>query len=861
MSTSRPKRTNASSSAPKKQLRHLTDTRKASYCLTDDETIDKKLLMLAAANVVDNLHDFSGPRSSIKEGTLMSIIDQYTSVLEDAQKEVPIIHLDKHYKAILNAIRNISGIDTVVKEIYADYFNNTVTEPEIEWSSLRELGTIKDNFEVIIGDKKALLHLTSNNNEFLNKIREIILRNDRFKDKQINFVVDVSTIGNEPFVDQHSKICKGTASFFDDFHRPSPASITPDERYIYKEINFNVNIQNIVSSKEKCILNHLALTNFKIQDSQIIWQDKKDEEANNTIRIENTIPNEFGVTSFSSLVDVKKGVKTKINKEGRALLERFKSITGLNDSFNLPDYGRHIFDFKRLMDSSQIIYTDYLNNQKDGSVYIFVTHDNMAAIIARLLGIPYIQTHVNGFIRSISIHLGGIHRDDMIPEDTIISIKQQILGNVKKACELYKNKPLPSITYNIIGLIIKNVKDNDLDSLKTLILNYEYSNLKRMVIFRWILGAYVKFLDNAKKNLEAYINDITTKIQTLTQSLTVYNYSIFKHIKKFVLNVNYTEETLKQDVAYISTLINKLNNFVKTHNDTKDKHNLYKFFYNIINEDSGYLFSTLDFKMLVYCLITEADRKDIKVDFDTTYYANINIEPEHSFSSNSNKFSLRRYFIKIKELNSIVKKQPTPTPTPKQFYAKKQKQGGVLEVDDMDDEAKKAYLVNSFMELIRDKDDLKAYSEAINSSGGVASNMMDVIPHPIQPVTTAATRNGQLNYIPTASYPTKLNTAPSGITISTGHTKEYTPNRGVAPSGITIHTPPRRTRTRTRTGRTSIRNTINRQLNYIPTVSYPMKLNTAPSGDLGTYRELGRGGGGETQRFQFYDDFLNKIKL
>jgi hypothetical protein len=40
-----------------------------------------------------------------------------------------------------------------------------------------------------------------------------------------------------------------------------------------------------------------------------------------------------------------------------------------------------------------------------------------------------------------------------------------------------------------------------------------------------------------------------------------------------------------------------------------------------------------------------------------------------------------------------------------------------------------------------------------------------------------------------------------------------------------------------------------------------MKLNTAPSGDLGTYRELGRGGGGETQRFQFYDDFLNKIKL
>jgi hypothetical protein len=702
---------------PVEELVRLKEDEKAKYCLTDNTTIDEKLLMLAAASIADNLHDFAGNRSSLTPKQIDSIIKNYLTLLDNARNQ-PMRDETKNkiYSEILNIIKTTeSGVDKSFKDIYHKYFNNNLTEPELDWSSLsNENNGIMDNFEVIIGNKKALMDLykRSQSNLFLETLRKIVQKNQDFKDKNIHFVIDVSTIGNDIFVDgDNSKIYKGAAGFFDDFHRPEIHSIN----YKHEEIPFTVNIQNIISHSNKCILNHVALDNFEIkEDGKLYWKSKYlTDQKEREIKIGKTIPSEFGVSKYSELIDA--SVKKNPNTVQKILLTRFQEISGLSSSLNSTDYGKHIFDFKRLMDSSQIMYTYYLNKkyENEGKKFIFVTHDNMAAVIARLIGVPCIQTHIYSHIRTISLHLGT---NNNVSEDEIKKIQSEIIISVKSACLHIKNLPgykpleIPTLSSSfnnyLENRLIKvnpqvnySVMINNLITHKQSSLNK--SNFSLIYIFKLILNIYKSFLNNAKEQLNKYISKLSENI----------DYNNFKELKdnNDILNVNYTPETLEIDFNYIKSLIDKFNKFeYKESNGT-----LYKQFYEIIKQDNGYMFSTIDFKMLIVCLIDGIEKKSLKdtMDFYTDSYDKIVFTTEKDINKDkiafnyfiSNKHSLKRYFNQISELN---KQYPSSL------------NGGGYERYVINSEIKdyfiKENLVKDFFESIYKKQDLRDYYHTIS---------------------------------------------------------------------------------------------------------------------------------------------------
>ena len=705
-------------SKPVEKLVILKEDEKAKYCLKDDKTIDEKLLMLAAASIADNLHDFAGSRSSLTPKQIDSIIKNYLKLLDNARNQ-PMRDETKNkiYSEILNIIKTTeSGVDKAFKDIYHKYFNNNfdnnLTEPELDWSSLsNENNGIMDNFEVIIGNKKALMDLKRfQSNKFLEILRNIIYKNKDFTNKKIHFVIDVSTIGNDIFVDgDNSKIYKGAAGFFDDFYRPEDHS---NNNYNHEEIPFTVNIQNIISHSNKCILNHVVLDNFEIkEDGKLYWKSKYlTDQIEREIKIGKTIPSEFGVSKYSELIDA--SVKKNPNTVQKILLTRFQEITGLSSSLNSTDYGKHIFDFKRLMDSSQIMYTYYLNKkyENEGKKFIFVTHDNMAAVIARLIGVPCIQTHIYSHIRTISVHLGT---NNYISPDKIIDIHNNIFQNVTSACSKYKETNLVPAElsedfkeYLEKRLIKVNPQVKYSDILNKLITKPQSllnpSDLSLIYIFKLILTIYKSFLNNAQEQLNKYISKINENI----------SYNNFKELKdnNDILNVNYTDKTLEIDYNYIKSLIDNLNKFeYKESNGTS----IYKQFYEIIKQDNGYMFSTIDFKMLIVCLIDGVEKNSLKdtMDFYTDSYDKIKITTnKEAFNYfTSNKHSLKRYFNQISDLN---KQYPSSSLSKGGGYDKIY---GKYSLDSkITENIIKEDLVIDFFESIYKKQDLRDYYHAIS---------------------------------------------------------------------------------------------------------------------------------------------------
>ena len=713
---------------PVKPIVLLTKSEKDVYCLKDDSTIDEKLLMLGAASIADNLHDFAGSRSSLTPKQIDTIVKKYLELLEKAKNQpMKDETRNKIYSRILYIIKNTEyGIDKAFKDIYHEYFDSNLTEPELDWSSLSSSDNgIMDNFEVIIGNKKALIDLYKRNqpNLFLETLRKIVQRNETFKDKNINFVIDVSTIGNDIFVDSNSEIYKGTAGFFDDFHQPKIHS----SNYHNEELEFTVNIQNIISDEgetnvnpRKCILNHIALDNFQIINDKIYWNSKylKDTKVRE-IKISETIPSEFGVSKYSELIDA--SVKKNPNTVQKMLLARFQEITGLPSSLTSVDYGKHVFDFKRLMDSSQIMYTYYLNKKhaSDGKRFIFVTHDNMAAVIARLIGVPCIQTHIYSHIRTVSVHLGT---DNYIRQETIATIHDRIFESVKNACVHVTN--LPGYTPLVMPTLSSGFNKYLNDKLTKITPNYSkilnhlitvqhsllnQSDFSLILIFKLILNIYISFLNNAKEQLNKYISKLSENI----------NYNNFKQLKdnNDILNVNYTPETLEIDYNYIKSLIDNLNKFeYKESNGTS----IYKQFYEIIKQDNGYMFSTIDFKMLIVCLIYGVEKDSLKdtMDFYTDSYDKIEITTNRDKNRDafnyfkSNKHSLKRYFNQISELQ---KQYPTLLTGGgyDNIYGRYSLDSKITE-NVITEDLIKANLVKEFFESIYKKQDLRDYYQTVS---------------------------------------------------------------------------------------------------------------------------------------------------
>lgn len=375
------------------------------------------------AKVMDNRHDFKpdGRNKSIGLNTVMNILNPYFKTIIQSEMKPSQQRFRDIYEELIKihcadygdqCNKTPGNIDELAKEQFEHFFNTyydlPYEEPKIKWNDfIKENNDLLNNVQVTIGshadmDKLLPLH-KSQEHLFLKGLMpklEILLGTDRHR---INFVIDTCALSELAFTSPldkdtekkaqtnptlpHSRIYIGPGTDLDIFNAAIPTIGTT--RY---DFSFNTNTESHHSST-----NHLILTEFK-SSSEGIWN-WKTKMSNGQIKFDRSAgTTRFGVLKFAELIQNTMAKST----HNKTLLDEFKKITGLNydpKTISKVDFGRHIFDFKRLMDSSQIIYTYYLNrfgtdpnHELYGKKFIFITIDYMASCIARLLGVPTIFT-------------------------------------------------------------------------------------------------------------------------------------------------------------------------------------------------------------------------------------------------------------------------------------------------------------------------------------------------------------------------------------------------------------------------------------------------------------------------------------
>jgi hypothetical protein len=160
-------------------------------------------------------------------------------------------------------------------------------------------------------------------------------------------------------------------------------------------------------------------------------------------------------------------------------------------------------------------------------------------------------------------------------------------------------------------------------------------------------------------------------------------------------------------------LIDNLNKFeYKESNGTS----IYKQFYEIIKQDNGYMFSTIDFKMLIVCLIYGVEKDSLKdtMDFYTDSYDKIEITTNRDKNRDafnyfkSNKHSLKRYFNQISELQKQYPSSLNGGGYDNIVYGRHSLDSQITE------DLIKSNLVIDFFESIYKKQDLRDYHQTIS---------------------------------------------------------------------------------------------------------------------------------------------------
>lgn len=498
-------------------------------CLKTDLDFDRRCFE-RIAKLVDNRHDFkpAGRNQSIDNRMVLRILNDFKNKLTqnkpskytDIYTNLLTIHCSDYQTQCEKTTINI---DKDAEHEFESYFNQTLSLssiPTVSWEKFSTDSSLNNHIHVMIGDKKELYKLLPTKEKPTNNFLETLMSKlrpylEKKDDKDINFVIDTCALSELAFttmIDKqedknaqtniqeaknHSRIYIGNGTDLDIFNKALPTTGST-----------RLEIEYCADTEIKEDTNHLILKTMNTIDQFPHWS-WKSKNGNREIKfVRDQEKTRFGVEKFSMLILNAMNTRSK-DKE---LLNEFQKITGINhENISVIDYGKHVFDIKRLMDTSQIMYAWTLNQiaknskhplypQLQGKEFIFITIDYMASCIARLLGLSVIYTNRNPHTKkySFTIHLNK----NLNPKEKELLTRKQTEEN-KHRYDMFK-KQLSTIP---------NEPIRNLPELHPFDFNYESKSKKETrikqsgeMIFYHLIKLFERYLIQCLNLIQSYKN-------------------------------------------------------------------------------------------------------------------------------------------------------------------------------------------------------------------------------------------------------------------------------------------------------------------------------------------------------------------
>jgi hypothetical protein len=361
--------------------------------LTEEEV----MVIIEILSIFDNRHDFKpGSRNqSLTLNEVLVLLSEKSELIhkiiitsKSNKKELLQELLNIHCKAAVakytrNTCETIDNPDYRVE----DYMINTVFQEPIVIERKSHLGdgnkykdykisnmqklkfSSKESLEAACGlgtDRNPLLE------SLLNKIGTLTGTDS----KNIRFCIDVSSIGEWVFHHNAARIedthLKTIADDYDCFR------INPDRQSLVQSFTLKQN--------------HVVLTDFTVKSDTIQWR-SPNREGELSLKRTTRAGVAIMAEAIRIVIDSKKS-KSKTARSEIAAPELINKIFGL--PYNIPsiEYGKHIMDFKRLMDTTKLSLTLLYNRMSPYKV-VLVTHDKMLYLLAKTLQCPVIFTIKN----------------------------------------------------------------------------------------------------------------------------------------------------------------------------------------------------------------------------------------------------------------------------------------------------------------------------------------------------------------------------------------------------------------------------------------------------------------------------------
>lgn len=373
-------------------------------------------------------------------------------------------------------------------------------------------------------DGKDKVTVKAGRNKFLDSLLQQLSEETGFATDKIKFCIDVSNIGEWVFRHDGIKTSSSThlvtiADDYDTFRKNSYKTVLPS-----------------AFSLEK---NHIALKSFDVTSSQIAWN------KNNKINL--VSDNRAGVARMAEAIRIvldSKGTTTKA-KSKQAALEIISDIFGTIPGSPM-DYGKHIMDFKRLMDTTKLAVTQLFNATTDHLV-ILVTHDRLLFLLAKMVQCPVILTVKN------PDHSREMYIDIPISREHVAKKKQEqqaIYDAFWKTLGVLPSE-LPIVEYTLPSTIPKDLP------------------IETEELFMYILNVFVKYLNEVRNKLID-----PSSIPQVTELGIEYKRDLLKTIiesyKELVSKLNVIIPTIQNSTTALQIKVNILNDVLNKFNSVSN---------------------------------------------------------------------------------------------------------------------------------------------------------------------------------------------------------------------------------------------------------------------------------------------------
>lgn len=379
--------------------------------ITNNESYDTQFCqtLLQILSIFDNRHDFKpGNRNkTVQLDDILTLLQDSTNGLRGSVQGYPglqgllnihcrvadpnVTHTQQVCQTTINPDKDVEEyiLDTIFKEDQAEKVFYPLPPPTSPPTELYNQKIIRFATKA---DLEKACGVGKQENVFLSHLLYKISQEASVKDtqvispSQIRFVIDVSSVGEWVFKHPIS-------------HPNTHIQTILDEYDDFKKLEKAQTIQPF-----QLCANHVALNAFKVETgpdgtNQLVWQSSYLNEAKD-IRLDTK--QKVGVKVMAEAIAALQNNEGKFKQSKSVISKIFHmEVNSFVGGKKEELYGKHIMDFKRLMDMGKLAYVikchkELRENPTAGLPYmVLVTHDHMLYLLAKISQVPVILTMKN----------------------------------------------------------------------------------------------------------------------------------------------------------------------------------------------------------------------------------------------------------------------------------------------------------------------------------------------------------------------------------------------------------------------------------------------------------------------------------